>query len=154
MHRINSTILFHQRLIKKIIMKTLKIIGITVVFCLIACSVGYAQKGTLVVTVKGIKEPKGNLMIAFGDKSRPQEMVFSMLPITSVDKVVCVLKDVPVGSGSLSAYQDLNENHQLDKDENQVPIELCYTKDKVTVKEGENSVEIKLINVKEMMGTK
>ena len=36
-------------------------------------------------------------------------------------------------------------------DEQHIPIEPCNTKEKVTIKDGENKFEIKLINVKEMM---
>ena len=77
-----------------------------------------------------------------------------MVPVTSANSVMCLLKDIPVGSGGLYVYQDLNGNHQLDKDESQIPIEPCYQKERVTIKEGENKIEIRLIDVKEMMGTK
>jgi uncharacterized protein (DUF2141 family) len=135
-------------------MKTLKRLGISLVMCFVVGSICYAQKGTITVTVKGIKEVKGTIMVAFGDKSHPKEMVYSMLPVTSVNNVICILKEVPVGIGNLYVYQDLNGNFQLDKDENQVPVEPCNTKERITIKEGENKVEIKLINVKEMMDAK
>jgi len=65
--------------------------------------------------------------------------------------VVCVLKNVPVSKTNIYVYQDLNENFRLDMDEQHIPIEPCNTKEKVTIKDGENKFEIKLINVKEMM---
>jgi uncharacterized protein (DUF2141 family) len=135
-------------------MKTVKILGIALFVSFFAGGICHAQKETVTIVVKGIKEAKGKLMVAFGDKSHPKEMIYSMIPVSSKEAVVCVLKDVPVGIGDLSVYQDVNENLQLDKDENQIPVEPCYTKPKITIKEGDNKIEIKLINVKEMMGEK
>ncbi|MDP4203265.1 MAG: DUF2141 domain-containing protein [Bacteroidota bacterium] len=135
-------------------MKTLKRLGAAMAICMLAGCMCYAQKGTLIVSVKGIKEAKGNLMVAFGDQSNPKQIVYSMVPVTSTNAVTCTLKDVPTGSGGLYVYQDVNDNHQLDKDETQIPVEPCYQKERVTIKEGENKIEIKLIDVKEMMGTK
>jgi uncharacterized protein (DUF2141 family) len=102
--------------------------------------------------LKGIKEAKGKIMVAFGDKTHPGEMRYTMTPVTSKENVICVLRNVPLGIGDLSVYQDVNDNAQLDKDENQTPIEPCYMKEKIAVKEGENNIEIKLMNIKEMMG--
>ena len=139
---------------KQSIMKTVKSLGVITMIIMGACTMCHAQKGTVIVSVKGIKEAKGNLMVGFGDQSNPKQMVYNMVAVASTNNVICTLKDVPVGSGGLYAYQDLNANHQLDKDESQIPIEPCYQKERVTIKEGENKIEIKLIDVKEMMGTK
>jgi uncharacterized protein (DUF2141 family) len=135
-------------------MKTVRKLGVAVAISMFAGCMCYAQKGTVIISVKGIKEAKGNLMVGFGDKSNPQQMVYRMVPVTSANNVICTLKDVPVGFGGLYAYQDLNSNHQLDKDESQIPTEPCSQKERITIKEGENKIEIKLIDVKEMMGTK
>jgi uncharacterized protein (DUF2141 family) len=135
-------------------MKTMKSSGVIAMIMIGACTMCYAQKGNLTVVAKGIKESKGTIMIAFGDQSNPKQMVYNMAPVTSGNSVTCTLKDVPVGSGGLYVYQDVNGNHQLDKDESQIPTEPCYQKEKVTIKEGDNKIEIRLIDVKEMMGTK
>lgn len=135
-------------------MKTSKLLGLIFSIMMLTCSVVHAQTGDLTIVVKGIKEAKGKLMIAFGEQSRPKEMVYGILPITSKNDLTYALKELPVGHSNLYVYQDLNENQQLDKDENQIPIEPCYRKEKITIKEGANSVEIRLINVREMMGAK
>lgn|GEM_PF-433387 len=138
----------------QIIMNAMKSLGVIAMIMMGACTMCYAQKGSLTVVVKGIKESKGSVMIAFGNQSNPKQMAYNMVPVTSANSVMCLLKDIPVGSGGLYVYQDLNGNHQLDKDESQIPIEPCYQKERVTIKEGENKIEIRLIDVKEMMGTK
>ena len=111
-----------------------------------------AQVADVTVVVSGIKEVKGKIMIAMGDQSKSSEMKYDMVEVTSKDNVTCVLKDVPVGKTNLYVYQDVNSNYQLDKDGNQVPTELCFVKEKVTVQESGNKLEAKLLNVKEMMG--
>ena len=130
-------------------MKTLKMI---VLFAALGLSVSlYGQSADVTVVVKGVREAKGKVMVAAGDKAKPQEMIGEMVAVTSTGDVVCVLKNVPVGKTNIYVYQDLNENFQLDMDEQHIPIEPCNTKEKVTIKDGENKFEIKLINVKEMM---
>ena len=111
-----------------------------------------AQVADVTVVVSGIKEVKGKIMIAMGDQSKPSEMKYDMVEVTSTDNVIWVLKDVPVGKTNLYVYQDVNGNYQLDKDENQVPIELCFVKEKISVQESGNKFDAKLMNVKEMMG--
>ncbi|RRD61732.1 DUF2141 domain-containing protein [Tannerella forsythia] len=112
----------------------------------------YGQSADVTVVVKGIKEAKGKVMVAAGDKAKSQEMIGEMAAVTSTGDVVCVLKNVPVGKTNIYVYQDLNENFRLDMDEQHIPIEPCNTKEKVTIKDGENKFEIKLLNIKEMMG--
>jgi|AGTN01.2.fsa_nt_gi Uncharacterized protein conserved in bacteria len=135
-------------------MKTLKNLVVTVTVCLLIGAVCKAQNANITVEVKGIKDAKGRIMVAFGEQSKPNEMVFDMTPVSKTEKVVCVLKNVPVGTGNLYVYQDLNDNYQLDKDEDQIPVEPCYTREKVNITEGENKIKVKLINVKEMMKVK
>ncbi|MDR2916085.1 MAG: DUF2141 domain-containing protein [Tannerella sp.] len=135
-------------------MKTLKILGMAIVLCMLTGAICKAQTADVTVMVDGIKEAKGKLMIAAGDKSNPQEMKYDMVEVKSTDPVVCVLKDVPVGTCNLYVYQDLNDNYRLDMDDQNLPVEPCYTKEKMKVKEGENKIELKLLNVREMMGKK
>lgn len=133
-------------------MKALKFRWMVIVLCIFTSMACSAQTTDVTVVVKGIKEVKGKIMIAVGDKSKPQEMKYDMVEVTSKDNIVCTLKDVPVGAHTLYVYQDLNDNYQLDMDEEKIPVEPCCTKEKVTVKEGENKIEVKLMNIKEMMG--
>lgn len=92
------------------------------------------------------------MMVAVGDKSKPQEMKYDMVEVISKDNIICTLNDVPAGIYTVYVYQDLNNNYQLDMDEEKIPVEPCNTKERITVKEGENKVEMKLMNIKEMMG--
>lgn len=135
-------------------MKTLKILGMAIVLCVLTGTICKAQTADVTVVVDGIKEAKGKLMIAAGNKSNPQDMKYDMVEVKSTDPVVCVLKDVPVGTCDLYVYQDLNDNYQLDMDDQKIPVEPCYTKEKMKVKEGGDQVKVKLMNVKEMMGKK
>ena len=134
-------------------MKTVRIMLLTIALGMFAASMtSVAQTSELIVVIKGIKEAKGKLMIAAGDMTNPQEMISDMIDVVDTKNATCVLENVPVGKVNLYVYQDLNENFQLDMDEKKIPVEPCYSKDKITIKEGENKVEVKLINVKEMMG--
>lgn len=116
----------------------------------------YAQnaesKAELKVIVTGIKEAKGNIMIAIGSPENPQAMIADMIALESTDDLVCEFKNVPVGKVNLYVFQDMNGNYQLDQDENQIPVEPCYTKEKLKIEEGTNEIKIKLMDVREMMG--
>lgn len=133
------------------IMKTLKFIAVTAILGLFASVSVYAQTADVTVVVKDVKEAKGKIMVAAGDKAKPKEMIGEMALVSSTGDIICVLKNVPIGKTNIYVYHDLNENFQLDMDENHIPVEPCNTKEKVTIKEGENNIEIKLVNVKEMM---
>ena len=82
-------------LAKKNIMKTLKFAGFVIMLCVLTGSVCEAQTSDLTVIVKGIKEVKGKIMIAAGDKSDPESMTYDMVDVTTTDDVTCVLKNVP-----------------------------------------------------------
>lgn len=111
------------------------------------------QRAELTVEVKGIKEAKGQLLIAVKSCDDPQKTVFEKISITEIGEVSCLLKNLPVGKVDISAFQDLNNNFQLEMDEElRIPIEPCYSKEKHSLREGENRLTIKLVNVKEMMG--
>ena len=135
-------------------MKTLRFIYVMVSLCFTTMFVCNAQTADVTVVVDGIKEAKGKVMVAAGDQSNPTGMKYNMVELTSTVKVTCILKDVPVGKCGLYVFQDLNDNYQLDKDENQIPVEPCYVKESMTVKEGGVTIDVKLMNVKEMMGYK
>lgn len=133
-------------------MKTFRILALAIAWGISAISMtSIAQTTELTVVIKGIKEAKGKLMIAVGDIKNPREMISEMIVVENTDDIVCVLKNVPAGKINLYIYQDINENFQLDKDEDQIPIEPCYYKEKITIKADEDKIEAKLINVKELI---
>lgn len=131
-------------------MKTLRNLGMAVIISLFAV-VANAQTADVTVVIKGIKEAKGKMMVAIGNMSDNNQMVYDMVAVTTTADVVCVLKDVPVGKHNLYVYQDVNDNYVLDKDENNIPVELCYTKEKLSVGQSDNTFEVKLLDVQAMM---
>lgn len=138
-------------------MKNLIIKGVAMVSVLLVGLVAQAQNAeettTLTVEVKGIKEAKGQVLIAIKSSEDPQKSIYEMVAVSDKEAVTCLLKNVPVGKVDISAFQDLNGNFQLEMDEeHKVPVEPCYSKEKHLIREGENKLTIKLINVKEMMG--
>ena len=133
-------------------MKTLKLFCVVAVLCLFTGFLCNAQNADVTVVIGGIKDVKGKIMIAIGDQSSPQGMKYDMVEVVSTDNIVCILKGVPVGKCGLYVYQDINENNQLDKDENRIPVEPCYIKEKIIVKEEGLNIDVKLMNMKEMMG--
>ena len=62
-----------------------------------------------------------------GDVSKPQAM--AMQPVATTDSVVCILKEVPIGKTTLSVFQDMNGDYQLDMDENQIAKKRNKKKD-------------------------
>lgn len=133
-------------------MKTLKIFAMMIMIFVSTGMLCVAQHTEVTIVVKGITEAKGKIMVAAGDKSKQSEMVYDMVEVTSTDNITCTLKNVPVGTCDLFVFQDLNDNYQLDMDENKIPVEPCYNKEKVKIKEEGTTIEVKLLNVKEMMG--
>lgn len=133
-------------------MRMLKIFAIMTVILVSVNMLCVAQHTDVTVVVKGITEAKGKIMVAAGDKSKQSEMAYDMVEVTSTNDITCTLRNVPVGTCDLYVYQDLNDNYQLDMDENKIPVEPCYNKEKVKIKEEGSTVEVKLLNVKEMMG--
>lgn len=109
------------------------------------------QTAELTIEIKDIKEVKGKILVAVKNSEDPKKMVYDMVAVEQKGNVFITLKDIPVGKMDVSLFQDLNENFKLDMDENNIPIEPCYNKEKIKIKEGENKLSVKLINVKEMM---
>lgn len=135
-------------------MKTIKIIWLAVLFAITSNLNAQTTKTNVTLTIKGVKEVKGDIMIAFGDFKAPQTMVYAIVPVLDKNQIVYTLENVPTGIGNLYVYQDLNGNKQLDKDENKIPVEPCFNKENVNIRDGENKINVSLINVKEMMTTK
>ncbi|MDR0430442.1 MAG: DUF2141 domain-containing protein [Tannerellaceae bacterium] len=135
-------------------MKTLRIFATVITLLIFSLGMKCMAQETseLTILIKGIKEAKGKMMIAVCSLENPQEMISEMMEVADTENIVCVSKNVPVGKVNLYIFQDLNGNCKLDQDEKQIPIEPCYSKEKLTIEAGENKVTAKLINVKEMMG--
>lgn len=134
-------------------MKTLLIKGFMVLSALVLTNKAMGQTAELTIEVKGIKEVKGKILVAVKDSEDPQKNIYDMVSVEKKDGVVCTLKNVPVGKVDVSLFQDLNDNFKLDMDEQNTPIEPCFTKEKVKITENENKLVVKLINVKELMGS-
>lgn len=135
-------------------MKSLKVFLAAMALSAITSFMSNAQTADVTVVVTGIKEARGAILIAAGEQSKPMEMKYNRVEVTSTDDVTVVLKDVPVGVCGLFVFQDLNENFQLDTDEEKIPAEPCFRKEQITVNEGENKEDVKLMNVREMMAKK
>ncbi|MCD7931931.1 MAG: DUF2141 domain-containing protein [Tannerellaceae bacterium] len=132
---------------KSLVIKVLVLIGV-----MLFSENVMAQTANLTIEVKGIKEVKGSILVAVTSSSDPQQMVYDMIPVTGKETIVHTLENVPVGLVDVSAFQDLNENYQLDMDEQQIPVEPCFRKQKVKIQEDTNKLVVKLVNVKELMG--
>ncbi|MCD8044125.1 MAG: DUF2141 domain-containing protein [Tannerellaceae bacterium] len=132
---------------KNLVIKVLVLVGIV----LLSESI-MAQTADLTIEVKGIKEVKGNILVAVTNSNDPQQMVYDMIPVTGKEAIVHTLENVPVGLVDVSVFQDLNENYQLDMDGQQIPVEPCFRKQKVKIQEDTNKLVVKLVNVKELMG--
>jgi uncharacterized protein (DUF2141 family) len=104
------------------------------------------------MATKGIV--KGNILVVVKASNNPENVVYEMFPVAIEGQTTGLLKQVPVGKVSVSAFQDLNGNYQLDKDEQHIPIEPCYNKDNVQINETDNKLVLKLMDVKAMMGMK
>lgn len=109
------------------------------------------QTAELTIEVKEIKEAKGKILVSVKDSKDAQKMVYDMVAVEQAGSVTITVKNVPIGKVDVSLFQDLNENFKLDMDEQNIPIEPCYTKENVKTKAGENKLVVKLINVKELM---
>ncbi len=131
-------------------MNTLRFFGMIVVSLVLSGVACKAQKTDVTVTVKDIKEVKGKIMIAIGDISNPEKMIHDMIDVEEPGEVSCLLKDVPFGKTNVYVFQDLNGNYNLDKNEKGIPIEPCFTKEKVMIKEGMKPVKAKLVNLENL----
>ncbi|MCD8176459.1 MAG: DUF2141 domain-containing protein [Tannerellaceae bacterium] len=132
---------------KSLVIKVLVLVGV-----MLFSENVMAQTANLTIEVKGIKEVKGSILVAVTSSSDPQQMVYDMIPVTGKETIVHTLENVPVGLVDVSAFQDLNENYQLDMDEQQIPVEPCFRKQKVKIQEDTNKLVVKLVNIKELMG--
>lgn len=133
-------------------MKSFKIIMVALLFTITASVKSQAPASSLTVVIKGIKEVKGKIMLAYADRKDLQKMTYGMVPVLNAGELVYTFTNISAGNGNLYLYQDLNGNMTLDKDESQIPVEPCYNKEKIAINEGDNRITVTLINVKELMG--
>lgn len=114
-----------------------------------------AQGLNLTVEVKGIKDDNGKILVVAQSCEDAQQMVYGMIEVSEKGWATCTLENLPSNKVDISLFHDLNGNYKLDMDEQNIPIEPCAKKDKVEIKEDNQKISLKLINVKEMMsGTK
>lgn len=108
------------------------------------------EKAEVTLIVKGMKEAKGSILFAVGNQADPKSMQTGMETVRSTDSVVCVLKDISIGETGVYVFQDMNNNFTLDM-ENNVPVEPCQNKNNVVLIAGKNTIEINLVDVREIM---
>jgi uncharacterized protein (DUF2141 family) len=78
----------------------------------------------------------GKILIAVNDSNAPEKFIYEMVSVEKKGSTVCLLKNIPIGKVSVSIFQDLNENLKLDMDEQNIPIEPCYKKEKIWIDAG------------------
>jgi len=132
-------------------MKTLIINSFIYITLLVTGNSVMAQTAALTIEVKGIKEAKGKILVAVKDSEDPDKMIYEMITVKQKGNATITLQNVPVGKVDVSLFQDMNDNFKLDIDEANIPVEPCYNKEKVKIKEGDNKLAVTLINVKEMI---
>lgn len=110
-----------------------------------------AQTTELTLEIKGITEKKGNILITVQSSEDPQQVIYDRIPVAEKNSITHIFKDVPAGKADISIFHDLNENYKLDTDENNIPVEPCYTKKNVNIQGNSQKLSMKLINVKEAM---
>lgn len=86
--------------------------------------------GTLIVRISGVDSPKGTVRVGLFDKAEgfPTESGLLMgrrIPASGAvdDEVEAIFEDAPQGRYALVAYQDLNDNEQLDEGSFGIPTE-------------------------------
>lgn len=132
-------------------MKTLIIKSLLGIAILLTSHTAMGQTAELTIEIKGIKEAKGVILVMVKDCEDPQKLIYDKVEVKQKDNAILTLKEVPIGKVDVSLFQDLNGNFKLDMDEQNIPIEPVYSKEKLKIKEGENKLVARLINVKEMM---
>lgn len=118
---------------------------------LFCCSAIIAQEANLKLEVKGIKEAKGCIMLMIKDRANKDKVIYEKVDVVNNEDIICHIEHVPVGRVDISVFHDVNGNYKLDVNEQNIPIEPCYSNEKIRIKEGENQLTIKLQNVAEMM---
>ena len=100
----------------------------TVLGCTLFCALGAAASGasgaTVEVRVSGVAAGKGKVNVAVCDRERfLKQCSFSGTAPAKAGETVVTLKDVPAGTWAVLAYQDENENNELDRNFIGIPSE-------------------------------
>ena len=93
-------------------------------FCGLVAAAGAASGATVEVRVSGVVGNKGKVNVAVCDRERflKQCSHSGSAPAKAAETVV-TLKDVPPGTWAVLAYQDENENNELDRNFIGIPSE-------------------------------
>ena len=86
-----------------------------------------AHAATLTIEMTGLPQPKGNLMVAVYDSAQAmksgQNTVAKQIIAVHSSQHSMTLKDLPAGHYGVMVFQDLNDNHQLDRNFVGIPSE-------------------------------
>ncbi len=132
-------------------MKPLFIKALVILTALFSVNQASGQTTTLTIEVKDIKEVKGNILVMLKNSDNPQQVFYQMTEVKQEEATTVTFNAIPVVKVDISIFQDLNNNNKLDIDEQNIPVEPCYTKEKVKLKEEPNKLSVKLMNIKELM---
>jgi uncharacterized protein (DUF2141 family) len=96
----------------------------TTLACLLAAPAASAFAATVEVHVTGVTAGKGSVKVAVCDQARflKQCVYTGSAPAHAGDNTIAV-RDVPAGSWAVLAYQDENENGELDRNLIGIPSE-------------------------------
>lgn len=126
----------------------MKTMGIKWMVCAVVsvCSLTVMAQNDLTVKVTNVRSANGKVLIAT-DKGQ-----YNMVDVKGKDAVL-ELKGVPDGKCKLYVYHDENGNYQLDK-EDDVPVENCAIVDLDVKADGEKTILVELVDVREKMKSK
>jgi uncharacterized protein (DUF2141 family) len=83
-----------------------------------------AASATVEVRVSGVRDARGKINVALCDKERfLKACAYSATAPAQTGETTVAIKDVPAGTFAVLAYQDVNENGQLDRNALGVPSE-------------------------------
>ncbi|NNG23731.1 DUF2141 domain-containing protein [Telluria aromaticivorans] len=92
--------------------------------CTLLLAAGPAQAATVEVRVTGVSAGKGKVNVAVCDRERfLKQCLYSASVPAQASEVVVSLKDIPAGTWAVLAYQDENDNGELDRNFIGIPRE-------------------------------
>jgi uncharacterized protein (DUF2141 family) len=96
----------------------------TLLFSLCGAAAAGAMAASVEVHVAGVTAGKGKVKVALCDQEHflKQCGINTSVPADGAE-VVVTMKDVPEGSWAVLAYQDVNENNELDRNKLGIPTE-------------------------------
>lgn len=95
------------------------------VLALAACAAGAARAGDLSITVEGVQNAEGRIMLALYDSADgflKRSVKASEAPAAHGSTTVLV-KDLPAGSYGFAVFHDANGNGKMDKNMMGIPVE-------------------------------